>query len=368
MKSLWTVVCAALVLALPAGAQDTVEPRPFRLGFTPFPYDISFEAVDFSYAAIAQDADIIMHHFDNGVPWPEALAGDPWPAGFQEEIEERLNRTAPELAMLLSLTPINFMRDGLAPYRGDEGEQPLPAAWEGRAFDELDVINAYARYAMRMIDFFEPDYVNIGIEVNILLNKRPDLWPGYLALQEATYTTLKAAHPELPIFVSVLGVAYVPGAASEYDVEAQRAALPDILASSDYYALSIYPYTSAYTTGPLPESFFEQMFGLSDKPLAISETGYPAQAFTVYGVTFEGTQEKQADYIGRLLEQAQQRQMIFVINFVLRDYDALWEKIGGGDLAAVWRDTGLYDEDGTERAALRVWRDALARPYEPTSP
>ena len=361
MRRLVLLATFALLLAAPAAAQD--EPRPFRLGFTTVPYDISFEAVDYTYATIAEDADLIVHHFDNGVPWPEALAGDPWPAGLQAEWDDRLARTDPSLAVMLSMTPINFWRDGLALYRGDEGDQPLPPEWEGRSFDDPDVMAAYADYVLRSVAFFDPDYLVTGIEVNMLLTARPDLWPGYLALQQATYDAVKAQYPELPVFVSVLGMATIDGI-SDHDAAAQRAALPDILASSDYFALSLYPYMTAYMTTPLPDTLFDGLFDLSDKPLAITETGYLAETLTVAGLTFESTPEKQADYIGWLLGEAQARNAELVVNFVLRDYDALWEKIGRTDLAAVWRDTGLFDEDGSARPAMELWRAALARPYK----
>lgn len=366
MMRLSLLIAVALLLTAPLHAQPD-EPRPFHLGFTPFPYDISFEAVDFTYAAIAEDADLIVHHFDNGVPWPEALSGDPWPAGLQVEWDDRRARTDPDLAIMLSVTPIAFWRNGLALYRGDEGDQPLPPAWEGRAFDDPDVMTAYANYVLRGVDFFDPDYLVIGVEVNMLLTARPDLWIGYLALQRATYEAVKAQHPDLPVFVSVLGVAYIDGI-SDHDAAAQREALPDILKSSDYFALSLYPYMTAYLTTPLPDALFEGLFAQSDKPLAITETGYPAQVFSVGELTFEGTPEKQANYIGWLLTEAQARDAELVVNFVLRDYDALWEKIGGGDLAAAWRDTGLYDEDGNVRPALDLWRAALARPYAASAP
>jgi len=370
-RCLITIFAPALLLTLvlfaaPSFAQ-TAAPRPFRLGFTPFPYEISYEAVDFTYAAIAEDADLIVHHFDDGVPWPEALAGDPWPAGMQTEWEDRLRRTDPDLAIMLSMTPINFLRSRLAPYRGDKADQPLPPEWEGRPFDDPDVMTAYANYVLRGVEFFKPDYLVIGIEVNILLDESPDLWPGYLTLQEATYQAVKAAHPDLPVFVSVLGMAYIDNI-TDHDAAAQRAALPDILKSSDYFALSLYPYMTAYMTTPLPAEAWNSLFALSDKPLAVTETGYLAQTLNIAGLTFESTPEKQAEYIGWLLNEAQARHAKLVINFVLRDYDALWEQIGGGDLASVWRDTGLYDEAGNARPALELWRAALARPYSGDPP
>ncbi|MBK9099968.1 MAG: hypothetical protein IPM14_18105 [bacterium] len=55
-----------------------VDPPPqatrsfLRWGFT-FPYDISSAAV-IMHDKLATDADLISHHFDDGIPWPEALS------------------------------------------------------------------------------------------------------------------------------------------------------------------------------------------------------------------------------------------------------------------------------------------------------
>ena len=44
-------------------------------GFTPFPYDFGLSAVEETYDIAAEHSDMITFHFDNGVPWSEALAG-----------------------------------------------------------------------------------------------------------------------------------------------------------------------------------------------------------------------------------------------------------------------------------------------------
>ena len=113
---------------------------------------------------------------------------------------------------------------------------------------------------------------------------------------------------------------------------------------------------------------FDRLFALAgDKPIAISETGYPAQTLELQdaGLTFPSTPEKQHAYITGLLAQADAYDLQFIVNFVLRDYDALYDAIGGGDLAAIWRDTGFYDENGLGRPALEAWQQTLARPYMP---
>jgi hypothetical protein len=144
------------------------------------------------------------------------------------------------------------------------------------------------------------------------------------------------------------------------------AALAELEAYSDLFAVSLYPYLTRYLAEELPADFWDELFGISDKPIAITETGFPAQAFAVLDgqVSVEGSPEKQAAFIQRLLAEAQQREFAFVINFVLRDYDQLYDDLDEDmrALGILWRDTGLYDEDGRGRPALEIWRAALQQP------
>lgn len=82
----------------PAQATPT---RSFAMGFTPFPYDVDpltlGTVVDDVYARLAVDADMLAHHFDNGIPWNAALA-DSYPYDSN----------------IMSVTPTNLARDSLA--------------------------------------------------------------------------------------------------------------------------------------------------------------------------------------------------------------------------------------------------------------
>ena len=65
-----------VVVLTSCSQEDELKTRPFRMGFTPFPYDLSLDAVEYTYEKLQSEADIINHHFDNGVPLPEALSGE----------------------------------------------------------------------------------------------------------------------------------------------------------------------------------------------------------------------------------------------------------------------------------------------------
>lgn len=265
--------------------------RAFHLGFTPFPYATSFDAVRYTYGRIAEDADLIVHHFDNGVPWPEALNGEQFAQAIRDDWTFRRSQTPTGHKVMVTFTPINFRRDGLAAYRGEREDLPLPPPFDTYSFDHPDIVSAYARYAERIIDFFAPDYALFGIEVNLLMKLRPELWDAYMVLHRATYAHLKQRYPDLPIMVSVTGIDLLDGY-TDIDHDAQMRALEDIVDYTDIVALSIYPYMTRYLTLEIPHTIFDELAGLIDKPMAVSETGYPAQSFEIdVGVRlqFEGT-------------------------------------------------------------------------------
>ncbi|GAB4318571.1 MAG: hypothetical protein Kow00117_08620 [Phototrophicales bacterium] len=345
--------------------EEDQETRTFYMGFTPFPYAITLEAVHFTYSQIAQDADLIVHHFDSGVPWTEALHNQPYHPNMMNDWEFRRSQVPENHKLLVTVTPISISRDSLAPYRGEAESMPLPPPFDSYNFDHPDVIQAFTNYCRTTIDYFQPDYFVFGIEVNLLIKLRPELWDAYMVLHQAVYDALKADYPDLPIMVSLTGIDLLPGY-TDADPADQARALDDILPYTDYVGYSVYPFMTAFLTDYIPDNMFDELANLTNKPIAITETGYPAQSFRFNdGITlnFESNEGKQADYIQYLLESAQTHQFVFVVNFVLRDYDDLWLEIGGQeDLTILWRDTGLYSETGDEREALTIWRDWLALP------
>jgi hypothetical protein len=352
--------------AAPLPEPFSLESRSFRLGFTPFPHDISQEAVDFTYAHIAADADLIAIHLDNGIPWPEALSGTDFDPHIMQQWEQDRSHIPNDHAVYVAITPVSIGRDSLAPYRAAADDMPLPAPWDAARFDDPDVKAAWLNYAERVIEYFQPDYLNIGIEVNLLMQNAPEKWTEYLNLHRSVYTELKARHPGLPVFVSITGPDLLDGY-TDADHAAQMQALQDIVPYSDYFALSLYPFMTAYGTD-YPETMWADLWSLNPgKPIAIAESGMIAETLELpsYGLRFDADASDQQRFIADLFAQAQEQRFVFVVNFVLRDYDPLWRKMGRIEWHAVWRDTGLYDEAGNPRPGLEIWRAALAMPYRP---
>lgn len=329
--------------------------RSFRMGFTGFVYDTTLPAVVASRKFCRENGDIIAHHIE-GVPWAACLAGEDLPAAVLQSWKDKKLATPPAGKVYLAISP---GRGGLKVI--DKGGK-LPAKLWGKNYAHPLVIETYLTYCRKSIDFFKPDYLAIGIEVNEIHSAGSKKWSAYLSLHEEVYRTLKKEYPKLPIFASfTLHNLYK-------ERGAMLAELKKFMPLNDLVAVSYYPF---FIGGPERLSaldwVIDQFEGLR-KPFAMVETNDAAQTlrFPKAGHVIAGTPALQLEYHEKLLRLAQERRFEFVISFVHQDYDALWEKIKANspELFMAWRDCGLLDENGVERPAYGLWRAHLDRPLQ----
>lgn len=357
-----------LIQPLAAGAAPasdvTTGTRPFLMGFTPFPPDFTAEAMESTGEFIRANGDIICHHFDAGVPWTEALADKPFHESVQRDWERR-KKLSEGKKILLSVTPLNSDRKGMALYHGEKENLPLPREFAGKALNDPTVKSAYLNYCRRAVAHFEPDYMCIGIEVNELLEHTPSQWPQFVELYNYVYEGLKALHPNLPVFASLtLHNMTNPS----WNRKRQETEIRKFLPRNDIAAISYYPFMSGGAKkSETPVEGFDWLRRLTDKPIAFTETGYPAETISLktFKVVIPSDPAKQATYYETLLKRATTDKYLFVISFLHRDYDALWAKIEASAPEAfkVWKDCGLLDENGVARPALEVWKRYYAKDY-----
>lgn len=361
-KQALSVLAALAVAGCDGGSDPAPVPRPFVMGFTDFPYAATFQAIDDVYRYIATDGDFVNHHFDGGVPWVEALAGGPLPAAIESEIATKLAKVPRTHRTLVTATPVNFLRTGLADYRGGQTAGPLPAPWDTVSFDNPIVEQAFLVYAERLIERLEPKYFAYTIEANILADKNPARWASYVRLARALYTELKRRHPALLVFPTIqLELLREKGAP-------QVQAVRDLLPYADVIAVSTYPYASLVAPASIGPAYYDPVRSLApEKPFAVAETAWPAETITApYPIVIAADQAQQRTYVERLLAAMTEMDALFINYFFTRDYDQFWEsdfkKMEIAPLVRIWKDTGLYAGDGTERPALDSWRKVLARP------
>ncbi len=342
--------------------------RPFRMGFTTWPYAFDAEAVDWTWETIAAHGDLVTLHLDHGVPWPEAAAGDPFPAAVEADLDDAARRAAAFETVYVSATPQDTDRASIARYWGDAGTQaPLPPGWDARALDDPEVIDAYLAYCRRLLDRLHPDFFAYGIEVNAGFRPGSDAHRRLLGLAAAVYPALKADYPDTAVFLTFQIGSW------EATAEEAVAITESLLPYTDLVGISAYPYLDfadplrpEARPGPV-EDWMGPLAALG-KPIAVTETGYAAEPLVVpdLGIDTVSTPDWQADYVADLLTTAARHDARFVTYWEVRDYDRAFEFLldAGTDpaLAAIWRDIGLVDGDGRPRPALGIWDAWLALP------
>ncbi len=336
--------------------------RTFYMSMTPWAYEFSAKARAYTYERLAERTDFVTHHFDDGVPWPEALAGEPYDDNVLSDIDQRLSHIKPGQKVYLALSPLGFDRRSLALYWGERSNLPRPRGWKKKGFDDEDVIAAYLSYCRYMISRFQPDYMAFAVEVNATFDEGDADFRAFEVFLTRVRAALKSEYPELPLFVTFI----VPGRDGEGKRRYKMARL--MLPYTDYVAVSTYPYIEVAARGGgeadpdnLPRDWFSVMRDLApDKPFAVAETGFIAENLDLnkYNVHVKSNPAYQAKYVNFLLEEANKLDADFVVYWCVRDYDQAWglmSVLGLDELFKMWRDIGLYDGKGKRRKAADVW-------------
>ncbi len=359
----------ALLLLLAACVPAPAQERWYRVGITPFNYGISDETQDDVYARINPRQDVMSHHVDDGVPWPEAYAGTPFHPAVEANIARRLDSTPTGTPIYLAVTPLNGGRTELAGYWNDESNAPRPGIWADKDFDDPMVLEAYLNYCREMIDRFQPAYFNYAIESTELAHNNPDAWSKFMVLVRGVYPVLKREYPGLPIFASA--VIRHPDSRAMADEEPF---IREMMQYSDWMGVSTYPYLWFESSDPgdpanLPPDWLSQVVALAPgKPVAVAETGWLAETLDVpeYGIYVVGTAQRQQDYLIELFAQLDALQARHVTWFLAVDYDqawAIWELLGLDPALSVWKDTGLWSGDLVARPSLATWDTRFAASY-----
>jgi hypothetical protein len=326
------------------------------MGFQVFPHDLTVAAFAEAQAFSRQNADIICHHFEE-VPWGEGLTGRPFSARVRDDWEGKKRGTP-----MNGKVYVQLYSPGRGDLKHDDKFAPFPKELRGKPYDDPLVKKAYLNYCRRMIDFYHPDYLGIGIEVN---DVPPAKWKAYANLHRYVYEALKTEHKDLPISAS-FALHNILGETGRKR-EAMLAAIQELMPYNDFIAVSFYPFFHHNTTdieGCL--RWLTDNFDKFNKPYAFSEMGEAAVRFRFpkSGQLVDGTPQKQEAYFKTLLAFAQERKALFVMCFIHRDYDQLWERIKGKvpEVFIAFKGCGLLDRNGKPRPAYRVWKQYFDLP------
>ena len=109
-----------------------------------------------------------------------------------------------------------------------------------------------------------------------------------------------------------------------------------------FFAWSVYPGIIYKSPATIPDSYLTEMTTKTDKPVAITEMGWPSKT---PAAGWESSEEEQADCARRFFELAKDIDYKFAIWSFLFDQDAGQAFLG----------MGLVNDDGSKRPAWNVW-------------
>ena len=338
--------------------------RPFYMGFTEWPADLTDDGVALAREYAGAHGDIVSVMFIGGIPWPEALDGKPFSKAVQENLS---SRTPAGKKLFLSISPLNKDRRDLAPYWGESENQPLPAPWTSEPLNSPRVKKAFLNFVLRAVDAMHPDYLAIGVESNMLLSRNQAKWQQLKELQRDTYTAVKKVHRMLPVFFTT-EVLHYKGLTRDSKGTDQEKEVADMMRSSDLFAMSLYPHMSAEMPRVIPPNFLEFAKRFK-KGIAVAESGMTSRNVELksYATMLYGSEADQAQFAEFLLKTAARDNYEFVINFATTDSDRLVAQLRPplADLARIWAFIGMQTSDRRPKPASAVWDGFLRAKYEP---
>jgi len=328
--------------------EPTGEPRTVRLGFSTLPPERTTESYVQAFATAAQYGDLVL--IQRTPPWEDFLPGRGISATTTEtaKLETRLLEQYRHLRLFYAIDPTDgaVERTRIANLPG--GIDPEVG------FADPDLREAFIAYTTYVVKTYEPDYLAIGVEVNMLYERKPAQFEAFVSLYQEAYQVAKRTRPETKVFPT-------------FQLEDLEGTFDDIhpphwevldyfKGMMDVLAISTYPFLGDVTgASGIREDYFSQLRERFDGEIIISETAYPSAP--VEGKSAMGTEEEQAAYLARVLQEAETHGFSAVIWFA-----ALDPSFAAGSGASVFSDIGLRRSDGSNKLGWALWEEWARRP------
>ena len=322
--------------------------RELRLGLGAQPAEETREVYVDTFATAARHAELVS--IARVPPWEEFFPE----AEVSEETHAlmRLERDLVRqygLSLLFAIDPT----DG-AVQRGriaglPEGLQPE----EG--FLREDVKEALVAYAIYVATNYEPDYLAVGVEINMLRARSPGQFRAFLEAYVRVYDAVKSIRPQTKVFPT-FQLEDLLGRLTQ-DHPPQWEAFEAFGQRIDVLAISTYPYLSSTIrlVREIPDDYYSQLRARFAGEILISEAGYASA--TIEGHSWVGSEREQEQFLRRLLADAEANRFSTVVWVAERD--PTQSRQGG---AAVLNDVGLRLSDGADKLAWAVWEEWALRP------
>lgn len=296
----------------------------------------------------SQRAEIAAIHEE--LPWKDLLGG--------MSADAILDRDKAQLVKYLRAKGLKIYlmadaNDGLS--RGQEAPQ-LRAL--GRSIAEPAVQDAYRRYVTAFARRFQPEYLGLAAETNLVRKLAPPaLYAGVVRAANAAAADLRAAGSTALLLTSVqVETAWggLPRGGPYAGVEQDLADFPFI----QVLGLSTYPYFAYAQPEQIPDAYFSRLLDGRALPVMIVEGGWTSASVG----PVHSSPELQARYLARLAQLADAAHARGIIQLLFADLDLASFPKPQPDILPLFTRIGVVDDDFRSKPALRVWDTLYRRP------
>lgn len=329
------------------------------VSISPFPYDFGEEAAAKIKEITSEKCNLNSVVLDNGVPWQEALDGRDYPQAVMDEWRDKRASMTAGRPLYLALAPLSHDRTGWAAGHADS----KAPKWVIEAkVDDGRIAKAYANHVMRAVEYFNPQYLNLGVEAGDMAAKNAKKWPAMATVYFEARHAVKQRKPDIQT-----GISWGLPLLMKWGVLKRCEA---VITESDFVGISFYPYMGEFyrkiggvkIPKNAPEQWREPLGWLRKnihKPVAMCETAYSSSEVNTpqWGLKMSGTAELQSQYIADLAEISRRDGYLFVMFFLSVDYDELAKKLGI-PLMAFWEHTGFFDKNLKPKKAWDTYQQA----------
>lgn len=235
-------------------------------------------------------------------------------------------------------------RNGLEPvmivtyYSQSEGRllRPLDEAAKERYLEKL---SAYAKDN-------QPEYMGLGIEVNIMAEKSPAGFEDFVDFYGEAYDAIKAASPRTKVF-PVFQLERMKGLhgglyGGKNDPGSDQWELLDRFGKADLYAFTTYPCLIYEDPSDIPPDYYAEIRDHTSKPVAFTEIGWysgtPAPGW-------ESDEAEQARFVSDLFTRTSELGPVYYI----------WSFMYDPNVPEPFTTMGLRGTAGGEKQAWNEW-------------
>lgn len=207
-------------------------------------------------------------------------------------------------------------------------------------------LEKYISVAVKYVQETKPNYLGLGLEINLLYEKDPENFERFVQLFEDTYLEIKSVSKETKVFVT-FQLEKLKGLhgglfGGTNDSLKNQWFLLDLFPNADLIGLTTYPSLIYKSPSDLVEDYYSETSTKTGKKIAFVEIGWPAHSKVKGWETDESEQALFVDRFFRLTEKTSKEIEI-------------WPFIYDPAVPEPFSTLGLVNQDGTERPAYKQW-------------